>query len=460
MNKIKATYFIGIGGIGMSAVARYFNNTGILTGGYDKTSSLITENLSEEGIDIHFEDDINLIPENILELDKDNIIIIYTPAVPIDHTELRYFKNKGYRVYKRSEILGEITNKYKTTAVAGTHGKTSVSTLIAHIFKCAGLNFNAFLGGISKNYSSNLILSENPEEAEFAVTEADEFDRSFLRLNPSSAVVTSIDEDHLDIYKDIHDLRNTFEKFISQTKKSGNLLFKKGLELNKDCFPNNVFTYSLKKGCDFYPENICTDANSSKFELITPTGNIKDLEIKIPGDMNIENAVAAAAIAKIHKINDELIREALRSWVGVKRRFEYVINTPDLIYIDDYAHHPEELKSLLSSVRSIYKEKKITGIFQPHLYSRTRDFADAFAESLSLLDELILLDIYPAREEALPGVTSKIIFDKVNIENKRLINKDQLLENIHINNYEILLTIGAGDIDRYVDSVKEMILKI
>ncbi|MCD4794046.1 MAG: UDP-N-acetylmuramate--L-alanine ligase [Bacteroidales bacterium] len=457
---MKATYFIGIGGIGMSAVARYFNKTGILTCGYDKTPSSLTDSLSKEGINIHFEDDIKLIPKNILDIEKDSLLIIYTPAVPDNHSELRYFINSGYKIHKRSEILGEITNKFKTVAVAGTHGKTSVSTIIAHIFKHSGLNVNAFLGGISKNYNSNLILSDNPENAEFAITEADEFDRSFLQLNPYSTVVTAIDEDHLDIYKDIYDIRQTFEKFINQTDKSGNLLLKEGLKLNKNCFPNNVYTYSLEKDADYYPENIHTDANSSTFELITPTGKIENLKINIPGNMNIENAVAAAAIANIHKIKDELIREALKSWTGVKRRFEYVINTPDLVYIDDYAHHPEELKSLLNSVRDIYKDKKITGIFQPHLYTRTRDFADEFAESLSLLDELILLDIYPAREDPIPGITSKIIFDKVDIKNKILINKDQLLENININDPEILLTIGAGDIDRLVDSVRKLVLKI
>ena len=457
---IKATYFIGIGGIGMSALARFFNKSGILTEGYDKTSSAITEELIKEGISIHFEDNFELISSRIKRLEKEDVLIVYTPAVPSDHQELNRFKSEGYKIYKRSEILGDITNRYKSIAVAGTHGKTSVSTIIAHIFKYADLNFNGFLGGISKNFNSNLILSNDPNNAEYAVTEADEYDRSFLRLFPYSAVVTAIDEDHLDIYKDIDDLRNTFEKFISQINRAGNLVIKKGLNIDKKCIPENTYTYSFDKEADYYALNINTDAKLSRFDIKTPTGIIKDVEIYIPGDLNIENVVAASAIAKLHGIDDIKLREALKTWQGVKRRFEYVVNTPEVIYIDDYAHHPEELKSFINSIKNIYKDKKITGIFQPHLYSRTKDFAEEFAESLSLLDELILLDIYPAREEPIPGVTSKIIFDKVSIENKRLIKKEELLDSLHITDSGILLTIGAGDIDRYVDSIRKLVLKI
>lgn len=460
MNTVKAAYFIGIGGIGMSALARYFHSLGKITAGYDKTPSSITDQLQKNGINIHFDESVNSIPQSILALDKEELIIIYTPAVPSSHIELSYFRNKAYKVYKRSELLGLITDNYKTIAVAGTHGKTSVSTIIAHICKQAGLNMNAFLGGISKNYKSNLILSNDVQNAEYAVTEADEFDRSFLKLHPYTAVITAIDEDHLDIYDGIKDIIQTFEEFTDQINKSGNLLIKKGLELNNTKFPNNVYTYSLNEKADYYPVNIQTKSFSSKFDLITPKTKIKNLEIQIPGDVNIENSVAAAAVAHIHKIHEKKIREALYSWSGVKRRFDYIIHTPHLIYIDDYAHHPEEVKSLLNSVRKIHKDKKITGVFQPHLYSRTKDFADEFADSLSLLDELILLDIYPAREKPIDGVSSKLIFDKVKTDNKLLIKKEDLLDNIRIKDSEILLTIGAGDIDRFVEPIRKLILGI
>jgi UDP-N-acetylmuramate--alanine ligase len=416
--------------------------------------------LIKEGINIHFEDNIELIGRDLLSYEKDEILIIYTPAVPEEHSELIYFKEKAYTVLKRSELLGLIANNFTCIAVAGTHGKTSVSTIIAHIFKYADVDFNGFLGGISKNYDSNLILSPDPEQAEYSITEADEFDRSFLNLYPYTAVVTSIDPDHLDIYEDIRDLKRTFEQFIDQIDKNGNLIIKKGLKVSKSFMPNNVHTYSFDEEADFYAVNIETDHRDSKFEIVTPMGTIKDIEINIPGDVNVENVVAAAAVSKIHGIDDELIRNALKSWEGVKRRFEYIINTPEVIYIDDYAHHPEELKSFINSVKNIYKDKKITGIFQPHLYTRTRDFADDFAESLSLLDELILLDIYPAREDPIPGVTSKLIFDKVDLENKLLIKKEDLLNNIHVEDSGILLTIGAGDIDRYVDAIRKLVLRI
>ncbi|MCF6365756.1 MAG: UDP-N-acetylmuramate--L-alanine ligase [Bacteroidales bacterium] len=455
LKSIKATYFIGIGGIGMSSLARYFNQTGIETSGYDKTQSNITDNLIKEGINIHFEDAVNLINKKIKSLKKEEVLIVYTPAIPKNHSELNWFINEGYEIKKRSEILGLITNQYKTVAVAGTHGKTSVSTIIAHIFKQSAVNFNAFLGGISKNYNSNLILSKTPNKAEYAVTEADEFDRSFLSLHPWCGIITSVDEDHLDIYEDINDLKKTFGKFTSQIHKCGYLIIKKGVEIEKANFPVNVFSYSLNEKADYYAENIKTNANKSTFDLVCPGKTIKDVTIQIPGNLNIENAVAAISVADIQGVSENNIRKALMSWTGVKRRFEYIVNTPEIIYIDDYAHHPEELKSFINSIRGIYKEKHITGIFQPHLFTRTRDFAEEFAQSLSLLDELILLEIYPAREKSIPGVTSKLIFDKVNLKNKKLIKKEELLETIKNKKPEILLTIGAGDIDRFVDPIKK-----
>ncbi len=454
LKNIKATFFIGIGGIGMSALARYFNNIGIPTYGYDRTESEITKSLISEGIKIHYDDNVNSINKEIKNLPKNQILVVYTPAVPNSHTEFQWFENNKYTIYKRSEILGLITNKYKTTAVAGTHGKTSVSTIITHIFKYAEINFNAFLGGISKNYETNLILSSKPEQAEFAITEADEFDRSFLQLYPWCGIITSIDEDHLDIYEDLEDLKRTFEKFASQINKCGYLIIKKNIEIEKSNFPFHTFSYSFNEKADYYAKNIKTNANYSKFDIVTPKETIENIIINIPGNLNIENVVAAVAAADIHNIPKEKIKDALKTWNGVLRRFEYIINTPEIIYIDDYAHHPEELKAFIGSIKSIYKDKHITGIFQPHLYTRTRDFADEFAKSLDILDEIILLDIYPAREEAIEGVSSKLIFDKIKTKNKSLISKKNLLNKIDKTKTEVVLTIGAGDIGNLVKLIK------
>ena len=454
LNRIEAVYFIGTGGIGMSALAAYFLKIGIFAAGYDKVSGKITQTLQNMGAEIHFSDNVNLIPKKILNFKKENVIIVYTPAIPETHSELKYFKNEKYRILKRAEVLGIITSYSNVLAVAGTHGKTSVSTVLAHIFKQSGRDINAFLGGISKNYNSNLILSENPKNAEFAVAEADEFDRSFLKLFPYSAVITAIDEDHLDIYKDINDIENTFEQFVSQIRKKGNLIIKKSLKLNSAVFPENVFTYDLKEKCDYYAENIKTDKHKSQFDIVTPGGLIKDLIINIPGNLNIENTIAAVAVADIHNVSHQEIKRALYSWQGVKRRFEYIINTPDIIYIDDYAHHPEELKSFITSVRKLYPKKTLIGIFQPHLYSRTRDFAGEFAHSLNLCDEVVLLDIYPAREKPISGVSSKIIFDRINCKTKILIRKDEILSHLKVKKNTVYMTMGAGDIDLYVDKIK------
>lgn len=457
LKNLKAVYFIGIGGIGMSALARYFNNIGVLTFGYDKTPSKITDNLKNEGIDIHFEENINLIDARTKGFSKENVIVVFTPAVPENHSELQWFKNNDYKIFKRAEILGLITNVFKTVAIAGTHGKTSVSTIIAHIFKSAKVNFNGFLGGISKNYNSNLILSNKPDEAKYAVTEADEFDRSFLHLYPWSAVITSVDEDHLDIYEDINDLKQTFGRFAGQIHKDGFLIIKKGVELNKANFPKNTFSYSLNDAADFYAVDIKNDAKKSAFNIVTPKGIIEDVIINIPGNLNVENVVAATAIAQVHGISAENIKLALKTWTGVKRRFEYIINTPEIIYIDDYAHHPEELKAFIGSIKNIYKDKHITGIFQPHLFTRTQDFAEDFAKSLDLLDELFLLDIYPAREEPIAGVTSNLILDKVSIKNKRILSKEDVVNKLKEQKIELLLTIGAGDINNLVEPIKQIL---
>ena len=459
LNKITAVYFIGAGGIGMSALAEYCLKSGIFTAGYDKTPSKITEQLQKEGADIHFEDNIDLIPHKIISSNKEDVLIVYTPAIPENHSELSYFKAENYTVLKRAELLGIVSSQSKLIAVAGTHGKTSVSTIIAHIFKNSGKNMNAFLGGISKNYDSNLIFSGNPKNTEFSIAEADEYDRSFLKLFPLTAVITAIDEDHLDIYKDINDIKNTFEQFVNQIDKNGYLIVKNTLQLNQNVLPKNVFSYSLNSKSDYFAENIKSDTTQSRFDIHTPEGIIKNVMLAVPGNLNIENAIAAAAVADIHKIPHTEIKKALHSWSGVKRRFDYIINTPDIVYIDDYAHHPKELKSFISSVRKLYPQKTLIGIFQPHLYSRTRDFADGFARSLSLCDEIILTDIYPARENPIKGVSSKLIFDKIDCKTKILIKKEDLLKHIEIKNNTVYMTVGAGDIDRYVEKIKNRLTK-
>ncbi len=453
ISNIRFFYFIGIGGIGMSAIARYFKVSNKFVAGYDKYESNLTSKLINEGIIIHFEDDINFIPKEIKNSNKSEILIIYTPAVPESNSELNFFIKNGFNVKKRAEVLGLISNNYKTIAVAGTHGKTSVSTIIAYIFERAGLNMNAILGGISKNYNSNLVISNNVQDAEYLVTEADEFDRSFLHLHTHTAIVTAIDEDHLDIYKDINDLKQTFNKFINQIYKNGNFLIKKGVHINKNNLPKNYFTYSGNEEADFFAKNIISENEKSIFDLKMPIGEIKNIELKLPGRINIENAVAAISVAVLHNISQKHIKQALATWTGVKRRFDYMLRTDKITYIDDYAHHPEEVYALISSVKEMYPKKKITGIFQPHLYTRTRDFADGFAENLSLLDELILLDIYPAREKPIKGISSGLIFEKVKIKNKILCHKDKLIEVIKNKKIEILLTIGAGDIGKLTNDI-------
>ncbi len=441
----------------MSALARYYIATGKNVAGYDKVPSTLTKKLTEEGADIHYEDDINKIPAVFKAARKEEILIVYTPAVPETHSELTYFRNNGFRINKRSEILGLISRNHKTIAVAGTHGKTSVSTIIAHIFKHSGEDLNAILGGISKNYNSNLILSDNPHKAKYLVTEADEFDRSFLHLHLNTAVITAIDEDHLDIYKDINDLRKTFSKFVDQIDKKGSLIIKKDLKLNKTEYPEHIYSYSVDENTDFYAQNIISEGDVSYFDFVKPDGIIKNIKLRIPGKVNIENAVAAAAAAYIHGIENNKIKSAIETWTGVKRRFEYIIKTKDFVYIDDYAHHPEELKALINSVRGVYPGRKITGIFQPHLYTRTRDFADEFAKSLDLLDELILLDIYPAREKPIKGVNSELIFNKLTLKNKILCKKEDLLSTVKKTNCKVLMSIGAGDIDSFTTPIKELL---
>lgn len=449
--KYEDIYFIGIGGIGMSAIARYWKFKGYRVSGYDKTASELTANLENEGITIHYEDNTAFIPKN-----ADKTLVIYTPAIPEDMSELKYVREHGYKVIKRSRILGEISEGQKCLAIAGTHGKTTTSTLLAHIFTASGEGCSAFLGGISKNYGTNLLTSDN----NVVVAEADEFDRSFLQLYPEIAAITSVDADHLDIYSDVNNLRDAFRAFASQVKNT--LIIKHGIGCIKDSDTKaKILTYSYNDPeADFHAENIRKDeCGYFTYDIIYPGGTVKDCQTGIPGWVNVENSIAAAAIAITYGIDHGKLKDALKSFSGVKRRFDIHINTPALAYIDDYAHHPKEISAAISSIRDIFPGRRLTAIFQPHLYTRTRDFAEEFAQALSKADKLILLDIYPARENPIPGVTSEIIFDKVTAQDKILLAKEQLMDYLSEENPDILVTFGAGNIDRFIGPISEMLGK-
>lgn len=433
-------YFIGVGGIGMSAIARWFNANGKQVAGYDKTQTPLTDKLAEEGIKITFDDAESSIPEEF----KKDALVVYTPAIPNDSIQLNYFKNQGIEIYKRSQVLGMITEDYLTVAVAGTHGKTTTSTMIAHLLNSAGEECTAFLGGISTNLNSNLLLADNEFE-QIIVVEADEFDRSFLTLHPDIAVITSTDADHLDVYGESNALMNSFKDFAKKVPQDGSLIVQNDSESN---FKTD-FSYSKTEG-DYKAENRKVENGTVFFDAKTPNGYIRNVQLNQPGHHNMENALAAIAVAQQLDIPKKKILAAFESYSGVKRRFDYNIKTDDFIYIDDYAHHPTEINAFLSSVKELYPDKKLTAIFQPHLYSRTRDFADGFSKSLSLADELILLDIYPAREMPIEGITSQMLLEKVTCKNQ-LCKKENVIELLQsINDLEVLVTIGAGDIDRLI----------
>ncbi len=456
---ITQIYFLGIGGIGMSALARYFNANGKSVSGYDKTPTKLTDELIAEGINIRFEDNIRLIPTSIKELPYkiENILIVYTPAIPKDHSELIYFKENGFVIKKRAEVLGMITENSFAIAVAGTHGKTTTSSLIAHIFKTANLDPSAFLGGITQNYNTNLLLSSNAKENNLVVVEADEYDRSFLTLHPEIGVITSVDADHLDIYGDEKYMQESYSLFAQQVKSK--LILKSSI-VNKINSEKMAITYSVSDDrANYFAQNIRIENGNYHYEIVTPTNIFADLTLGLPGLHNVENSLAAVAVACEMNISEVDIRKALKTFRGVKRRFDYQIKTDELVFIDDYAHHPEELKAIINSAKEMYPDKKITGIFQPHLYSRTRDFADDFARSLDLLDECILMEIYPARELPMEGVNSKMLLDKMKSTNKSISQKSDLVEEVNKRKLEVLLTLGAGDIDMFVEPIKNSLLK-
>ena len=443
-------YFIGIGGIGMSAIARYFKFKGFGVGGYDRTPSELTEALQKEGIDVHYEDRPDLIPSDV-----ENTLVVYTPAIPQDLQELVYVRENGYTLMKRAQVLGELTRmgSQRCLAVSGTHGKTTTSTLLAHIFTASGEGCSAFLGGISKNYDSNLLMSHSPA----VVVEADEFDRSFHQLTPEIAVITAMDADHLDIYGDLEHVQEAFRKFASLT--TGTVIIKQGLPVSVKDTDARILSYSYDDvSADFHAEDIKVDeCGYFTFNLHHPGGVIMDCRVGVPGWVNVENAVAASAMALCYGIDPMKIKTALGTFKGVKRRFDIHVNRPGLAYIDDYAHHPKEISTAISSMRDIFPGRKLTAIFQPHLYTRTRDFAEEFARALSAVDKLILLDIYPAREEPIPGVSSEIIFDKVTAPEKVLLKKEELMDYLHNEEIDTLITFGAGNIDRYTGEITKML---
>ena len=417
----------------------------------------MTATLIEEGIRIHYTDDITLIPEDCKQIDS--TLVIYTPAIPETHTELNYFKTNGFTLMKRARVLGEITRTERGLCVAGTHGKTTTSSMLAHLLKQSHVDCNAFLGGILKNYNSNLMLSD---KSDLAVIEADEFDRSFHWLNPYMAVITAVDPDHLDIYGTPAAYRESFEHFTSLIRPDGCLVMKKGLQLQPRLPEGTkLYTYSATEEADFFARNIRIGNGDILFDFVTPDGCIPDVKLGVPVKVNIENGVAAMALAWLNGLTPEEIRRGMGTFAGPVRRFDFHLKKDNIVLLDDYAHHPAELKASIQSVKELYPDKKVTGIFQPHLYTRTRDFAADFAASLSLLDELILLDIYPAREEPIPGVTSQIIFDRVTIPNKRMIRKEELLDLVQKEaaSFEVVLMVGAGNIDRLVEPVKQILEK-
>ncbi len=463
IKNLHTVYFLGVGGIGMSAIARYFNSLDCKVVGYDNTKTILTEKLEEEGIEVHYNENVESIPEPIKN-QEEGTLVVYTPAIPKDNKEFVYLNEKGIRLWKRSEVLGIISQNYFTIAVAGTHGKTTTSSIVAHVLNECGISCLAFLGGISLNFNSNLLLTDNPK---VFVVEADEYDRSFLTLSPDIALITSIDADHLDIYGDKNSMKDAYSEFASKIKKDGKLIAKQyileELELRTDL---NLSSYSVNEKADVSASDVrIEDGNyvvdvevgdSSKLSEKT----IEGVKIGLPGIHNVENAIGAFSIAEKLGIEKAKIKEALGSYKGVYRRFETHVKTKDIVYIDDYAHHPSELEMSIKSAKELYPGKKITGIFQPHLYTRTRDFVDGFAESLSMLDELILLDIYPARELPIEGVTSQIILDRVTSPKKRIVKKENLVSVVSESEVEVLLTLGAGDVDVFVQPIKEELLNI
>lgn len=452
LNKIKAVYFVGAGGIGMSAIARYFLKKGLVVAGYDKTPSDLTRQLQEEGMLIHYEENVDAIPEACKQ--KEDCLVIYTPAIPEEHQELQYFRKNAFEIQKRAQVLGTLTQAHKGLCVAGTHGKTTTSTMCAHIMHQSHLDCNAFLGGISKNYGTNYILSDS----DYVVIEADEFDRSFHWLRPWMSVITATDPDHLDIYGTKEAYLESFRHYSELIQPGGALIIHRGLEM-KEHLQDGVrrYDYSLTEG-DFHAEHIRIENGEITFDFISPIECIKDVQLGQPIPINIENGIAAMAMAQLNSCTAEELKNGMKTYGGVDRRFDFKIKTKELVFLSDYAHHPKEIYQSAKSIRELYKDKHITAIFQPHLYTRTRDFYKDFAEALSQLDEVILTEIYPARELPIPGVTSQLIYDNLKEGvKKQMIQKADVLDFIRGHEFEVLIVLGAGDLDNQVPAITKIL---
>ena len=454
-NNIESVYFIGAGGIGMSALVRYFLSKGKKVAGYDRTPSELTEKLIEEGANIHYDDNVELIPSDFCN--PQTTLVVYTPAIPDTHSELSYFRKNGYSIQKRAQVLGMLTQTEKGLCVAGTHGKTTTSTMTAHLLHQSTIGCNAFLGGISKNYNTNLLLSA---DSEYVVIEADEFDRSFHWLSPFASVITATDADHLDIYGTEEAYLESFSHYTSLIRPGGALIVRKGITLTPHLQDGvTLYNYSKDEG-DFHAENIRIGNGEIFFDYISPLGNIDNIQLGVPIAINIENGIAAMALAQLSGVSNEEIKKAMATFRGVDRRFDFKIKNEKVVFLSDYAHHPEEIKQSILSMRALYTDKKLTAVFQPHLYTRTRDFYQEFADSLSLLDEVILTEIYPAREEPIPGISSELIYNHLRPDMEKCIcKKENLIETLSKKDIEVLITLGAGDIDNYVPQICELLNK-
>lgn len=452
---MQAVYFIGIGGIGMSAIARYFLNTGVFVGGYDRTPSPLTKTLEEEGAVIHYEDNVELIPEQCRQ--RDNCLVIYTPAIPATHTEYNFFKDNGFDIQKRAQVLGTLTRSLRGLCVAGTHGKTTTSSITAHILHQSHVDCNAFLGGITKNYGTNYILSS---ESPYVVIEADEYDRSFHWLTPWASVITSTDSDHLDIYGTEEAYLESFRKYTGLIQPGGFLVLHTGLKLVPSTQEGVTTYYYGREDGDFHADNLKIGNGRITFDLVSPIENISDIELGVPVAINIDNGIAAMALAQLAGVSADEIRKGMLSFGGVDRRFDFHVRRSDMVYISDYAHHPEEIRQSILSIRQLYAGKRIKAIFQPHLYSRTQDFYREFADALSLLDDVVIMDIYPAREEPIPGVTSDLIFDNLRSGiKKQLCTKSTIMDSIREKDFDVLVTLGAGDIENFADEISDFLTK-
>lgn len=453
LKDIKAVFFVGIGGIGMSAIARYFLHIGVQVGGYDKTPSSLTRKLEEEGAQIHYEDSMSLVPKVFLS--QESTLVVFTPAIPSTHTELTYFRDNGFTVEKRAQVLGTLSQSLKALCVAGTHGKTTTSSMAAHILHQSHVGCNAFLGGITKNYGTNYILNK---KSPFVVIEADEFDRSFHWLRPYASVITATDADHLDIYGTEQAYLESFRHYSHLIVPGGYLILHTGLKMKPDVQPGvTTYTYSRDEG-DFHAENVRIGGGEIVFNLVSPFYNIQDVRLGVPVVVNIENGIAAMALAQIGGATEDEVRQAMSTFSGVDRRFDFRVKTPHMVYLSDYAHHPAEIRQSILSIKQLYEGKRIKAIFQPHLYTRTRDFYKDFADALSLLDDVAIVDIYPAREQPIPGVTSRLIYDNLRQGiKKQLCSKDEICDIVRQGGFDVLVTLGAGDIENYADQITDIL---